>query len=89
MRYVYQLKKNFISVGALKALDLEISRRDGVLKMTRGSMVMLKSVRRSSLYYLKGNTVTGQVMTSIGFDDDCTRLWHGGSDIQVKSLCKL
>jgi len=42
VRYVSQLKKNFISVGALKALGLEISIGDGVLKMTRGSMVFFE-----------------------------------------------
>jgi len=65
VRYVPQLKKNLISVGALKALGLEISDRDGVLKMLRGSMIVLKDVRHNNLYYLKGNTVTGQVATSI------------------------
>jgi len=44
VRYVPQLKKNLISVGALKALSLEISGRDGVLKMLRGSMVVMKGV---------------------------------------------
>jgi len=74
--YVPQLKKNLISVGALKALGLEKSGRDGVLKMFRGLMVMMKGVRRNNLYYLKGNTVTKQVTTSISSDDDCTQLWH-------------
>jgi len=76
VRYVPQLKKNLIFVGALKALGLKISIRDGVLKMTRGSMVVLKGVRRNNLYYLKGSMVTGQVATSTNSDDDCTRLWH-------------
>ena len=53
VRYVSQLKKNFISVGALEALDLEVSIRDGVLKMIKGSMVLLKGVRRNNLFYLK------------------------------------
>ena len=44
MRYVPRLKKNLISVGALEALSLEVSIRDDVLKMTRGSMVSLKGV---------------------------------------------
>ena len=44
VRYVLQLERNFISVGSLKVLGLEVSIRDGVLKMTRGSMVVLKSV---------------------------------------------
>ena len=45
MRYVPQVKKNIISVGALKILGLEVSIKDGILKMTKGSMVVLKGVR--------------------------------------------
>ena len=74
VRYVPQLKRNLISVGALEILDLEVSIRDGVLKMTKGSMVVLKGVRRNILYYLKGSTVTGQVTTSTDADDDSIRL---------------
>jgi len=44
VRYIPQLKKNLIFVGALEALDLEVSIRNGVLKMIKGSMVVLKSV---------------------------------------------
>ena len=74
VRYVPQLKRNFISVSALKTLGLKVSIRDGVLKMTKGSMMVLKGVRRNNLYYLKGSTVTGQVATSTDSDDDSTRL---------------
>ena len=35
VRYLPQLKRNLISVGALKALGHGVSIRDGVLKMTR------------------------------------------------------
>ena len=44
VRYIPQLKRNLISVGALKILVLEVSIRDSVLKMTKGSMV-LKGIR--------------------------------------------
>ena len=50
-----------------------ISVRDGVLKMIKGSMVVMKGVRWDNLYYLKGSTVTGQVETSISSDDVCTQ----------------
>ena len=43
VRYVSQLKKNLISVGALKALGLEISGRDDIFKMLRGSIVVMKA----------------------------------------------
>ena len=58
VRYVPQLKRNLISVGALKTLGLVVSIRDGVLKMIKNSMVVMKGVRRNNLYYLKGSTVT-------------------------------
>ena len=61
MRYVPQLKRNLISVGALEVSGLVVSIRDGVLKTTKGSMMVMKGVRRRNLYYLKGSTVTGQV----------------------------
>ena len=76
MRYVPQLKKNLISVGALEALGLVISIRDGLLKMTKGSMVVMKGVRQNNLYYLKGSTVIDQVETSISLDDVCTQVWQ-------------
>ena len=88
-RYVPQLKRNLISVGALEILDLEVSIRDGVLKMTKGSMVVLKSIRRNNLYYLKGSTVTGQVATFTDSDDDSIRLWHIKLGHTGESLCKL
>jgi len=76
VRYVSQLKKSLFLVGVLKALSLKIHGRDSVLKILRGSMVVMKDVRRNKLYYLKGNIVTRQVTTFIGSDDDCFRLWH-------------
>ena len=36
VRYVPELKRNLISVGALEVLGHGVSSRDGVLKMTRG-----------------------------------------------------
>ena len=76
MRYITQLKKFFYLCWCLEALGLKISSRDVVHKMLRGSMVVLKGVRCYNLYYLRGNTVIGQVVTSISTDDDCTLLWH-------------
>jgi len=72
VRYVPQLKRNLISVGALKVLDLEVSIRNSILKMIKSSMVILKGIRYNNLYYLKGSTVTGQMVTFINSDNDCT-----------------
>jgi len=89
VRYVPQLKRNLILVGALKTLGLVVSIRDGVLKMIKGSMAVMKSVRQNNLYYLKGSTITCQVKTSflqMMFVQRPSRL---GSDTEEKSLCKL
>ena len=51
VKYVPQLKRNLISVSALKTLGVEVSIRDGFLKMTKDSMVVLKGVRRNNLYH--------------------------------------
>ena len=74
VRYVPQVKKNFISIGTLKALGHAVSVRDGVLKITRSSMVVMKGVRRNNLYYLMGSTVAGRVTTSISSNGDCTQV---------------
>jgi len=50
---------NLISVGTLKALGLEVSIRDDILKMTRGSMAVLKGIRCNNLHYLKDSIATG------------------------------
>jgi len=59
VRYVPQLKRNLIYVGTLKTLGLEVSIKDEILKMIKGSMMVLKGVHWNNLYYLKGSTVTG------------------------------
>jgi len=59
-------------LSALESLGLEISSRDDVLKMLRGSIVVMNSVQRNNLYYLKGTMITGQLATFIRSDDDCT-----------------
>ena len=41
VRYVPQLKRNLISIGALKVLDLEASIRDEFLKMVKGLIAIL------------------------------------------------
>ena len=74
VQYAPQLKRNFISVGVLKALGLEVSIRDGVLKTIKGSMVVLKGVPRNNIYYLKDSTVTEQMATFTNSDNDCTQL---------------
>jgi len=59
VRYVPQLKKNLISVGAMKSKRLKVTMENETLRITKGSMVVMKGVRDGNLYYLKGSTVNG------------------------------
>jgi len=76
VRYVPRLKKNLISVGALEVQGLRGTLGEGVLKMSNGSLVVLKGIRRNKLYYLKGNTVTENFAASKHLEGSSIKLWH-------------
>jgi len=58
VRYIPSMTKNIILVGALEVQGLRGTLGEGVLKMSRGSLVILKSIRCNNLYYLMGSVVT-------------------------------
>jgi len=64
VRYVPCMSKNLISVGALKAEGLRETLGEGVLKMSSGSLVVLKEIRRNTLYYLKGRVEIENLVSS-------------------------
>jgi len=73
-RYVPQLKKNLISVGALEAQGLSGTLGEDILKMSNGSLVFLKGIRRNNLYYLKSSAVIEKLTASEYLKDDSTKL---------------
>ena len=56
VRYVPQ-KKNIISIGAVESKGFKVMVENGILKITKGFMVVTKGVRDRNLYYLKGSIV--------------------------------
>ena len=74
VRYVPQMKKNIIFVGAVESKGLKVTLENGVLKVTKGFMIVIKDRRDRNLYYLKGNTITGALVAIVDFDEDATRL---------------
>ncbi|KAE8707872.1 hypothetical protein F3Y22_tig00110372pilonHSYRG00231 [Hibiscus syriacus] len=77
VQYVPSLKKNLISLGALESKGSVVTMRDGVLKVTYGTLVMMKGIRKNNLYYYQGSTIIGAVAAASGGDDlDATQLWH-------------
>ncbi|KAL6521554.1 hypothetical protein OROGR_018123 [Orobanche gracilis] len=77
VRYVPDLKRNLISLGTLESLGCRYSTEGGVLKVSKGALVLLKANRVGSLYVLQGSVVTGSTVVSSSMSDkDVTKLWH-------------
>jgi len=75
--YIPDLKQNLISLGTLESLGCKYSAEGGVLKLSKGSLVLLKANRIGSLYVLQGTVVTGSIVVSSSMpENDVTRLWH-------------
>ncbi|KAL8153408.1 hypothetical protein V2J09_011168 [Rumex salicifolius] len=54
VRHIPELRRNLISLGALEAKGFRYSGEDGVLKILKGSIVILKAQRRRGLYVCAG-----------------------------------
>ena len=67
------MKKNIISVGAVKLKRLKVTIENNILKITKGSMFVMKGVRDRNLYYLKSSTITGDLKALVDSDDDTTK----------------
>ncbi|KAG9454909.1 hypothetical protein H6P81_007813 [Aristolochia fimbriata] len=78
VRYVLELKKNLISLGALDSNGCSFNTTGGIMKVKKGSMVIMKGEKKvGNLYHLIGNTITGgAAVTSCDDEDDATILWH-------------
>ncbi|KAH7550154.1 hypothetical protein JRO89_XS13G0144400 [Xanthoceras sorbifolium] len=78
VRHIPELKRNLISLSTLDSNGYKFTGGDGVLKVAKGSLIVMKAEKIGKLYILKGSTVTGAaaVSTSSLSDSDVTRLWH-------------
>ena len=74
VRYIPQLKENFISVGASEAQGLRGTFRDGVFKMFSSSLAILKGIQYNYVYYLKGSAVTENLTASKQLEGDFIKL---------------
>ncbi|KAA0043826.1 putative gag-pol polyprotein [Cucumis melo var. makuwa] len=74
--YVPKLKRNLISLGELDRSGCTIKSENGVMKVTKGSLVKLKGTLRHGLYVLEGTTVSGSAAIASGKVTDMSMLWH-------------
>ena len=79
VRYVPGLRRNLLSLSSLEEKGYDFAGKDGILRVFRGKTTILKAYRKTSnLYFLDGQTVTGDAaVASKGSSDmDRSRLWH-------------
>ena len=58
VRHIPDVTRKLISLGTLEGNDCRHSAENGVLKVMRGVMVLMKGLRQGSLYLIQGTTVT-------------------------------
>ena len=69
VRHVPDLKKNLLSLGALKAHGYKFSSADEAIKVTKGSMTILKGERIANLYKLIGSIIIGDASVATEKED--------------------
>jgi hypothetical protein len=79
VRYIPKMKRNLISLSALDAKGYKYSGGDNVLKVTKGSLIVMKGdlSLTNGLYYLRGSTVSGNATPVVSNNSDCdaANLW--------------
>lgn len=76
VRYIPELKRNLISLGMLDELGYLVKIEAGMIKVLKGSLLVMKGVRKNGIYSLLGSTVIGSVSMVAGSTSTNTMLWH-------------
>jgi hypothetical protein len=76
IRHVLEMEKNLISIGTLDSNGYGYKSEGGVMKVTKGAMVVMKGQKSSkNIYKLLGSTIVDGI-AFVESDLDCTVLWH-------------
>jgi hypothetical protein len=72
------LKNILISLGTLNSLEYKYFDRGRVIRVNKGSLVVMKGNKIDGLYFLQGTMVINSIVVSSSNDPDSntTRLWH-------------
>lgn len=73
LRYIPNLKRNLVSLGMLESKGFNFKSEKGILYIQNEKGIVLKGLRKNSLYYLIAETITGS--TDVGVKSDLD-LWH-------------
>jgi len=93
--HILDMSKNLISLSTLDGKGYKYSSGDGLLKVPKGSLIVMKGELKSpNLYRLRGTTITGDatVISNSSSNFDATNLWHMRleymSEQGMHELCK-
>jgi hypothetical protein len=67
VRYVPELKSNFISLGVLDSCGYKYTRQGGALTLLKGNLVVMKATKVDKLYKLEGSTEVASEVTDVSF----------------------
>ena len=82
VRYVPDLSRNLISLSVLDDMQIESKIKEGQMKICKGSMTIMKGIKKEGLYYLVGepiyrsNNTVGQNDVLQNPEDAKAILWH-------------
>ena len=77
VRHVLEVKKNLISLGTLDFKGYCYKSKNGLMKVSKGAMVMMKGQKvEGNIYKLFSNTIVGGAVAMTESEYDDTLLWH-------------
>ena len=77
VRHVLEVKKNLISLGTLDSNGYCYKSENGLRKVSKGAMVVMKGQKvEGNIYKLLSNTIVGGVIVVTESEQDDTVLWH-------------
>jgi hypothetical protein len=75
VRHVPSMSRNLISLSTLDTKGYKYTAGDGVIKVTKGSLVVIKGdLKAENLYVLRGSP--GSANAVIASDSETTKIWH-------------
>ena len=70
------MKRNLVSLGTLDVKGYSYKASDGVMKVTKGCLVVMKGVIENGLYVLQGSIVIGSASIVEKGADHNSLIWH-------------
>ncbi|XP_062104884.1 uncharacterized mitochondrial protein AtMg00300-like [Humulus lupulus] len=76
VRHILELRRNLISLGSLKDDGYSYKSTNDILKITSGSLVVMKGKKVNGLYVLEGETVVIAEASVVKTQESGMLLWH-------------